>query len=184
MQQYYFFRHGKADPMFEDLYKPLTSEGIRKVKAQAKKLTPIAFDLVICSAALRTQQTANLLLGSSRPPRLLSENLWHPQDPTLREQIDTLVATVAGSCPADFTAQDPNQYYETYAKIICNEITAAIKEHSAKTILIVGHAIILNAIAGLLAPLHKEFLSALKLGTAEGFSFTVGNTTKPLLFLL
>ena len=183
MQQYYLFRHGKAEPLIEDLYKPLTDKGITKVKAQAERLAKLQFDLVICSAALRTQQTADLLLGHSQPTRVISENLWHPKDPALRVQIDALITNVTGNCLADFEAQDPNQYYETYAKIICNEVLNAAEKHAANTILIVGHAIILNAIAVLLEPLHKDFLSFLKLGTAEGFSFTVGNKAKPTLFL-
>jgi phosphohistidine phosphatase SixA len=63
MQRYCFFRHGKADALLDDLDRPLTQNGVEKVKQQALVISDLHVDLVICSSALRTQETADLLLA-------------------------------------------------------------------------------------------------------------------------
>ena len=184
MRRYYFFRHGKADSTMEDLTRTLVESGIVKGKQQARALSDLTFDLVICSEAIRTQQTADILLGKLRPKRCISNHLWQPKDKGLCDSINTLVAKVRGDCLADFEVHDPNHFYKTYAHLIANEIEKECNKHSAETVLIVGHCIIVNAIAIVLAPWHHNFLSNLKLSTAEGFAITRDRRSKPELFLL
>ena len=169
MRQYYFFRHGKADSCVADLYRPLTDAGIEKVQKQALQLKDIEFDLLICSEASRTQQTADLLVADANPKRVISQHLWHPADKALSAEIDALVAAVKGACWADYQSQGSEHLYERYAEIIATEIEGACDAESASCVLIIGHAIIINAIAGHLFPQHRERLSKLVLATAEGF---------------
>jgi phosphohistidine phosphatase SixA len=183
MRTYYFFRHGKADPMVSDLYKPLTEDGIIKVTQQAAMLKDSSFDLVICSNALRTEQTADILLQDTNPLRIISDQLCHPLDKALRQHIDTLVSNIAGNCLADYLSHDPNNYYMHYAQIVSDEILAACNSQKAQCILIVGHAIIINAVASILAPKQKKALAHLALKTSEGFAITPEQDKAPQLFL-
>ena len=73
----YLIRHGLADERGEnypdDTKRPLTSEGIQKLKKEGKALVAldVTFDVVLTSPLVRTRQTAEILAASFRQPPLL-----------------------------------------------------------------------------------------------------------------
>jgi hypothetical protein len=118
---------------------------------------------------------------------VISENLWHPKDPSLRKGIDDFVEQVtveqfAGDCLADYAIQDDTGLYQRYAQLLVGEIKQSVDKFDAKNILLVGHPIIINAMAIILVPKHKAFLSKLRLGTAEGFCFELDAASQPKVF--
>lgn len=72
----YLIRHGVAAERGEaypdDTKRPLTSEGIQKLKKEAKALSAldITFDVILTSPLVRTRQTADMIAASYRtaPP--------------------------------------------------------------------------------------------------------------------
>ena len=182
MRQYYFFRHGKADSALGDRERPLTELGVEAVKKQAVLLNDVDIDLVFCSVAVRTQQTADYLLAGRNPPRVVSDNLWHPVDASLRNDVDRLVDEVSPRCLADLKGQDTHGVYMRYAHIIAKELKDAIDKYDAKHVLVVGHCVIINALAMAVFPAQEAVFSPMILSTAQGFSFQVGGDDPVIVF--
>ncbi len=67
--QLYFLRHGLADwpdwDAAQDHLRPLTKEGIKKMKAEAKTLAQLGvqFDVILSSPYTRALQTADIVAG-------------------------------------------------------------------------------------------------------------------------
>lgn len=78
----YLVRHGVAaergDDYPDDSKRPLTAEGISRMKREAKALDAlgIAFDLILTSPLVRTRQTADILASiATKPPVTQTDSL-------------------------------------------------------------------------------------------------------------
>lgn len=76
MKTLHLLRHGKSswsEPGIADHERPLTRRGRRAAQAIARHLVDanIVPDLVLCSTALRTRQTLDLILPSIKPPKII-----------------------------------------------------------------------------------------------------------------
>jgi phosphohistidine phosphatase len=85
MTQLYLIRHGVAedrgDAWPDDTKRPLTEDGIRKMKqaAQALARLEILFDVVVTSPLVRTRQTAEIVAAGQNPhPHLVASESLAP----------------------------------------------------------------------------------------------------------
>jgi phosphohistidine phosphatase len=96
MHRLHLLRHAKSDPdkPIEDHERPLSRRG-REAARRVGESLPAALgdvDLVLCSTALRTRQTAELILaGFATPPRTRFEDgLYLADAPTLMHRLRRL----------------------------------------------------------------------------------------------
>lgn len=92
-------RHAKsswADPMLEDLHRPLAPRGLKAAPLMAKFMAgKVRPDLVLCSPARRTRETLSLIAGSIGNPRsLFPADLYLPTPETLLASIRATEDTI------------------------------------------------------------------------------------------
>ncbi|HUI21228.1 MAG TPA: phosphohistidine phosphatase SixA [Methylocella sp.] len=100
MKFLYLLRHAKSnwqDPALSDHDRPLSKRGQRAAKIMAAylKRSKIAPDLVICSTALRAQQTLDPIAKAIDPPKVILEReIYRGTQETLQEQLRDLPESV------------------------------------------------------------------------------------------
>ena len=140
-QRLTFIRHAHASSSIVDITRPLSPEGLAQAQHRAASLKDQDFDLIIISAALRTRQTAEIILEaqSHKAP--------------IEEVLELYIA--------------PDRENSTVEEIL-EIISSRISKHNAKNILIVGHANIINELGHLRLPSDTELLMK-PFKPAEGF---------------
>jgi phosphohistidine phosphatase len=102
MHRLHLLRHAKSNfpEGVDDAERPLSRRGREAARRVGKDLAGVgAIDLVLCSTALRTRETATLVLaGSAAPPRILFDEVLYLAGPAalLRrlQEVDESVGAV------------------------------------------------------------------------------------------
>lgn len=96
MTSLHLLRHAKSswsEPGLADHERPLTRRGRRAAQAIARHLVDanIVPDLVLCSTALRTRQTLDLILPAIKPPKIiLDRQLYEASERRLLDYLREL----------------------------------------------------------------------------------------------
>jgi broad specificity phosphatase PhoE len=161
-----FVRHGNTDKTKRDEDRCLTEKG-REQARQFKVKYRVTPQLVLSSNARRALETAQVIVeGRQCPIKTLAE-LYLAANQAELEVIEALFAAHGYAPLATYLAAD-RKFFEQYAMRAASMIRQLAATEGANDVLVVGHAIVLNAIG-------REFSSDPRLlttmiGEAEGFS--------------
>lgn len=109
----YFLRHGLAldreDWQDDDSKRPLTPEGVEKMKRQAKTISALklGLDVIVTSPLVRAQQTAEIVAKALKMRDRLIENPVLGLDFDL-EHLSTILEGHAGAKAIMFVGHDPS----------------------------------------------------------------------------
>ena len=150
-------RHGNADPIKKggsDISRDLSKKGVSQAQKLNKKFKGITFDHIFCSPAQRAFQTLNNAVDGAWSPATWT-CCWQLYGGDMQELEDMFA--VHGYAPlsayfSDHRSETLRSYAKNVAKIIEGTLGAALatdnmKNKSEVNVLIVGHAVSLNAIA-------------------------------------
>lgn len=164
-------RHGNTSKAANDLDRQLTEAGVKQAMDRRKTFSR-EFDLVLSSTAVRARDTAAIIANVEATKVLTLEELYLPKDPGDKKAIDDMFAKLLYAPLRAYRDADVTgalfRYGENGAKIIRD----AIENAGADNVLIVGHAVLLNAIVAYVVG-ETDLVLDTSLGEAEGFQISM-----------
>ena len=127
------FRHAKAVAGEDEMMRPLAQEGINQAKAMQKRVE-VSWDVLLCSEAVRTQQTGRILVDIV--PEVI-EGLYIGFYPS-EDYIQNLLQVIQ-----PYWQVDDNVLIVTHQPMICPLLTA-ITGKSLSTDVSSGEGVIIN----------------------------------------
>ena len=168
MTTFIFVRHGNTnkpvDKNADDLARTLTDKGREQARALGDTLKGLKPDSVICSEAPRAVQTANEALGEGTVISSLPE-LYLPIPPADRDACNAHFAKLGYASPREYLKEDADMY-RRYGARASGAIRACLTG-GERTVMIVGHAVLLTIVAHALT--GDESALDKNLGEAEHF---------------
>jgi broad specificity phosphatase PhoE len=177
--RFLFVRHANTDSNPVDTDRTLTEKGHEQIIALRQKLSGVDFDLAIASSAKRTQQAARLILGEDTRNIVVLEALYRLPDDE-GQRLLTAMSDELGY--ANLRAYLEHRDAETLHRLGRNgsrAIAEAIGEPaSGMTVLVVSHAVLLNAVIYYLFSSEEVRNLALEanLGECGAIEVVVGET--------
>ena len=143
-----FIRHGHAIDGKVDKIRPLSTKGKLQVKQRAlylKKALP--FDLIITSSAVRTKETAQIIVNEIETPSPVVEidELYQPPDLDDQAIVNELLEKLGAVSLKIYNKYDTQGAWNRYSSSAFNAVLEEIECHSSKKTLIVAHGKIINA---------------------------------------
>lgn len=161
-----WLRHGKSLKAPKDLDRVLCQEGEIQAQQRRIKLGSPKFDLAIASHASRAVATGELV--SDQTEVLTLVELYTPSGKD-GEELDALFAKLGYASLEEYKKAGGWPLLERYARIAIAAVKDASTKRNAKNVLVVGHAVLLNAIGFVLDRQGSQTLWAIPLGECEGF---------------
>jgi len=161
--QFHLIRHGETDWNVQrriqgQLDTELNANGRDQALARGRELAPLDLTAVYCSSSIRTQQTADLILGEKLYDVVLRDDLreinfgawqgcyWADIE---REQPEEVAAV--RTCDPNFRVDEAETYYELQARGV-QAIESIISEHqdggTDDHVLIVSHGALIKSVIG------------------------------------
>lgn len=182
-----FVRHGNTNKAENDLDRRLTEIGVQQARERRQALLNPKFDLVLSSIAPRARDTAAIIAGIDMSSVITLEALYLPKDPCDKKAIDDMFDSFGYAPLRAYRNADVTNALVRYGKngaaAIFYAISAKIeKDVSIDNILVVGHAVLLNAIVAHMVG-DTNIIIDISLGEAKGLSICIdidddGLTTK------
>ena len=177
MTQIFFLRHAKADLGDSDLTRDLDEVGRDQVKARWKQLEGTTFDLVVSSIAPRAFSTAGKVGDVDyNKIQALPEMYWDIES-DIGRAIDIMFETLKYAPLSEYLKHKLGSLVRVHAEGAWSAFEKIAKTSHAINILIVGHAVLLPAMA--IVPMAVstdgvfiEKIKNLALGEAGGFVVT------------
>lgn len=165
-----FLRHAHSAPAGGDQDRVLSPKGL--VQAfNLKKTITADYDLIICSTAKRTSETASILaMASTTPIPIVSSHLLYlPKSPDDINTISKLISSRPYATSREMMSIDTSNAWQRYADDAYNDILAISAEHNASRLLVISHSTITNLL-GLKFIDTLDQLMDLYLAPCEGYS--------------
>jgi broad specificity phosphatase PhoE len=145
----------------------LTGQGGEQALARRRKLGEPRYDSVISSPAKRAVQTA--LIAGGMPPNILEmpELCWEPGTDTYLK-MDELFKEL-GYAPLTAYREKGGAIYDEHGESAWAALQSQVPATDAK-ILLVGHAVFINALGCAVAKKYDETLACVSFGECEGFT--------------
>lgn len=171
-----FLRHAHSSPAGDDKNRILSPKGIEQALTYKKLSSHIKYDLIIHSSAVRTRETADIILygASIKAPYIEISTLYLPEDENDIREVSKSIMLNPYATPNEILHKDKNKSWDRYTSKAFSDISSAIADYKLNTnshILIIGHGTILNLIG---SKFDSDF-DAIKfryIGYLEGFSLT------------
>jgi len=173
-----FVRHGNTNKAENDLDRQLTDRGHQQAIHRGKRLAlGSTFDLGLSSHAVRAIVTRTLLLEAQDDPEGIpvteAAELYAPTGED-GDRLDELVAEIGSYLFRPYWEKDA-KLFQRYAGPAIRKIRDAAMETDARNILVVGHAILLNALGFMLT--SDVRLLDFEIGECQGFVLENGQVT-------
>jgi len=179
LQRITFIRHGHALPGKMDKFRSLSTQGQLQTIQRALSLkSDHNFDVIITSSAIRTQETAKIIMHTIGfdASSIEIDELYEPSSPSDKEIVNQLLNEL-GSVPLNIYHQHDTQgAWNRYASAAFDSLFKAVQHFNAKQILIVAHGNIINEI-GLKLIGKTEILSNIYFNYCEGFEISDNKLT-------
>lgn len=189
MPKFTFVRHGNALPPTEgqnDMDRELSTDGKRQADERGIKLGTLGHGPVFHSPAQRTYGTAALIALHARSVNhdlIKVPELFSSSDTADNDKLAEMFTELKYAPPAKYLQRD-----EPVMRRIAKEASNAVRKsfHAwqeantkvADSVLIVGHAVMLQMMAMELCPdVEEEVLASLVLGEAQGFTILEDGAT-------
>lgn len=145
--RFVFVRHANTDKNPVDTDRTLTEKGQEQALALHKKLNGVNFDLVITSSVKRTQETARLILGGGDIHNITPlEALYRLPDAEGERICFAMFKELGYENLRTYLNHRDAETLHRLGKTGSEAIVDAIGESvSGKTVLVVSHAVLLNA---------------------------------------
>lgn len=168
-------RHGKAEAIPEDhRFRNLSVEGIAQARALRAKLGDPTFGLVISSELIRTKQTAEIVADCSSDEVIQLPNLFYEHD-TDAASIDSIFTRIGHAPVSAWYADEYGDMFKRVAKKGMQDLIEEIyAHHNARTVLAVGHAILIPPMIDTFFPLSPDLLDQ-SLPECGGFKIKLSN---------
>lgn len=127
------FRHAKALASSDEMARPLSDEGIDQAKEMSKRLST-QWDILLCSEAVRTQQTGVIL--TDLPPQVMTD-LYVSHEPD-EAYLKHLVSEIR------MISQDKNTLVVTHQPLICPLAAAFLAQDKMVMNVSSGEGIVIN----------------------------------------
>lgn len=189
----YFMRHGNTDPHHEDIRRPLSAEGVRRVNL-AKRTLNVEFDHGLASTAVCTVDTAGIMLGNSLNAAGLSSlgSMYAPEDEVLKEKIEAMFRELDSAATLnDFLmhkeanafmqlviAAEKEVRWNLWEKLTPMGENSIVRD---RKILVVGHHPFINGLIHTMfdeVPALRDAVLHTNLAEAEMFEVSVGKGIK------
>lgn len=165
-----FLRHAHSSPAGGDQDRVLSHKGLMQA-FNLKKIMLFDYDLVICSTAKRTIETAEILMmAAPKPVTLLqAQSLYLPKSAEDVNVISKMLTAYPYATPREMLARDEVNAWQHYADDAYNEIIDMAATHSASKLLIISHSIITNLLGTKFVGTVEELMN-LSISPCEGYS--------------
>jgi broad specificity phosphatase PhoE len=165
-----FLRHAHSDLAGGDEGRVLSAKGLTQA-FNMKKLVTMDYDLVICSTAKRTIETAEILLmASQKNIKLLKiKSLYLPLDDGDINDISKMLTMHPYATPKEMLSYDKAGAWDRYADNAYDDIINAAHENQSSRLLIIGHSTITNLL-GVKFGGNVDPLMSFMIGSCQGFS--------------
>ena len=127
------FRHAKAVAGEDEMMRPLAQEGIKQAQAMQKRME-VSWDILLCSEAIRTQQTGSILADIVP---VVIEGLYISFDPS-EDYIQSLLQAIG-----PYWQGGDNVLIVTHQPMIC-PLLAAITGKSHAVDVSSGEGVVIN----------------------------------------
>ncbi|AIF81687.1 hypothetical protein I862_05665 [endosymbiont of Acanthamoeba sp. UWC8] len=177
-----FLRHAHSSPAGDDKNRILTSKGIEQALTYKKISNDVKYDLVIHSSAVRTRETAEIILYrvSTKVPYIEIPTLYLPEDDKDISEVSKSIMLRPYATPNEILSKDKNNSWERYTNKAYTDISSAIKQYNPSSelshVLIIGHGTILNLIGYKFSSQFEE-IKTRYIGYLEGFSLNFNKKT-------
>jgi len=168
--QFTLIRHGKADATAspDHRVRPLSEEGKAQATARREKLGNPQFDLVCHSILGRTRETAMIIAEPQNgTPVVTVPGLFYEERDLRGEAVDRLFGKLGHAAPREYMSEAEDEIISLANETI-DAIYQEIAQTGAQNVLVVGHGILLQALARTLTKLDEPFMSCI-CGECEGF---------------
>lgn len=168
--QFTLIRHGKADATAspDHRVRPLSEEGKAQAAARREKLGNPQFDLVCHSILGRTRETAMIIAEPKSGTLVVAvSGLFYEERDLRGEAIDRLYSKLGAATPREYMSEAEDEI-TSLANETVNAIYDEIAQTGALNVLVVGHGILIQALARALTKLDEPFMSCV-CGECEGF---------------
>jgi broad specificity phosphatase PhoE len=172
----YFIRHGKTGKAKEDGNRKLTRKGQRQAKKLGESLRDVRFDLVLSSTAQRCIQTARNILGDKSQTIIINADLYVPGIETPDgKAIDTAFNQIGYQSYTAYMKTEARDGLSRYGQKNADTIEQIIQDQAVppQNVLVVGHAVLLQAIAAKFAADEDDLPFHINIGEAEGIEVTI-----------
>jgi phosphohistidine phosphatase SixA len=169
-----FLRHGNTGAANDDMERLLTKEGFKQAGERQFKMNFPEFDLILSSPAIRAKHTA-AIVGGVHTSDVVEVKALYPASYNEDDQkeLEELFTTLGYAPLRTYREMDQIDAITRYAILARIKILHKIENFRAKNILIVGHAIMINAIIAELNGEDTNLLLDTVLGEVEGFRVSI-----------
>lgn len=169
MKRILAFRHGKAQPKgIQDILREIVDP--KQILAARELLAAVHFfpDLVFVSDAVRTGQTASLLVGDSVPTLKIPElrNMGRHEYEVVRA---IMMAQGEGASFKNLLAADARRFWMNHAEMVAQLLRDIIAKNDAHQVLVVTHEYTINPLCIALRGEAEDILLGPPPGYTEGF---------------
>ena len=183
---FYMVRHGKTTKADNDLERVLTTEGENQAGAMSIKLANIEFAAAYVSPAMRTVQTADIIDRTVNTEKIPELYLLDEKIAVMSKDLGTPVEGNMTYPPLEaWLAHEHGDHLNNFGINAAKAIQERINQLSETelNILIVGHAVLLNAMALHLAETehNKTFILRTPLQEAECLLLSYDETESGLI---
>jgi phosphohistidine phosphatase SixA len=169
-----FLRHGNTDTATNDMERLLTEKGFKQAGERQFKMNFPKFDLILSSPAIRAKHTAAIVGGVYTSDVVEVKALYPTSDNECDQKRLAELFTTLGYAPLrTYRKMDKTRAIIRYSTMARVKILHEIKKLRAKNILVVGHAIMTNAIIAELNGGDTDLLLDTVLGEVEGFKINL-----------
>jgi|GEM_PF-7002914 len=165
-----FLRHAHSDPAGGDQDRVLSHKGLTQ-SFNLKKVILFDYDLIICSTAKRTIETAEIIMmAAEKPvPLVISEALYLPKSADDINNISKMLTAYPYATPREMLAKDSLNSWQNYTDGAYDEVMSISTHHNASKLLIISHSTITNLL-GMKFIDRVDELMDLYLSPAQGYS--------------
>lgn len=178
--RFVFTRHANTDKNPVDTERTLTEKGRAQAVALKEKLNGVKFDSAICSSARRAQETILLVLGdNSGIPYNCMDVLYQLPDEAGRTSCGVMFKELGYASLREYLKHAEAETLHRFGQCAGASIAELLGESvSGKNVLVVSHAILINAIVYHMFPTEDVRNAALdaNLGECGTIEVTVGET--------
>jgi broad specificity phosphatase PhoE len=173
-----FIRHGKTGKADTDIDRQLTQQGFDQA-AERRDALNRQFGLVMSSVAPRAVDTA-VVIGECMDALevLLLESLYLPTDSADRAAVEAMSGQLGYAPLRAYRAADTEGVLKRYGENAAADIAAVLRSQLAEEVLVVGHAVLLNAVAAAVIGTDTDTLLDAELGECEGIELDYSPTVR------
>lgn len=157
MPKYTLIRHGRAGKADRDEDRMLTKKGREQANKRAAKLGDSQFDVIISSSASRAMETASCFSNAKQEIIPLDE-LYFPSDEEDNIALENMFDELECATLRTYLDNDKTGVMMRYAQAMADAVKSRVLGNENKNVLIVGHAVLLNALAYILSRADKNIL--------------------------